>query len=52
MGKIGSEEIYLIWAKFGIIVISSGLIDITGSTLKGIYAVKQKINKTHSDTWW
>ena len=33
MGRIGSKEVYLIWAKFGITEIYSGLIDITGSTL-------------------
>ena len=36
MGRIGSKEIYLIWAKFGITVMSSGLIDITGSRCKYI----------------
>ena len=33
MGRMGSKEIYLIWAKFGITEICSGLIDITGSIL-------------------
>ena len=31
MGRIGSREMYLIWAKFGITVMFSGLILITGS---------------------
>ena len=34
MGQIGNTEMYLIWEKFGITVMSSGLIDITGSSLK------------------
>ena len=33
MGGIGSTEMYLIWDKFGITAMSSGLILITGSTL-------------------
>ena len=31
MGRIGSTEMYLIWEVFGIMVMSSGLIIITGS---------------------
>ena len=31
MGRIGSTEMYLIWDKFGITKMCSGLIDITGS---------------------
>ena len=34
IGQIGSTEIYLIWANFGITVMCSGLIDITGSILR------------------
>ena len=36
MGWMGSKEIYLIWAKFGITEICSGLIDITGSRFKNV----------------
>ena len=32
MGQIGSTEMYLIWDKFGITEMYSGLIDITGSS--------------------
>ena len=31
IGRIGSTEMYLIWEVFGIMVMSSGLIIITGS---------------------
>ena len=34
MGRIGSTEMYLIWANFGITEMCSGLIDITGSRIK------------------
>ena len=34
MGRIGSKEMYLIWAKFGITEMCSGLIDITGSRIR------------------
>ena len=33
MGRIGSTEMYLIWEVFGIMVMFSGHIIITGSTL-------------------
>ena len=41
MGRIGSKEIYLTWAKFGITVMSSGLIDITGSRTGAILAARE-----------
>ena len=49
MGQIGSTEMYLIWEVFGITLMSSGLIIITGSSFSTRVTNRSKaqVNQDH-----